>query len=243
MKKKVLISLALVCVLAVMIVGCTNTPPAPVPTPTPQIVYITVIVTPTPAPTTIATPAPDQRPGTLSVTAQAFTGTATLNLDGNDAGSLTQSTPFSVQLPQGSHTLKVCVGPACDLEVVQINATKVTYLDLSAKIADLAANEKPSVKIIDTTPAANQILVTLQFVNPTTEDLTMTAVVVCNYQYNGGKFGSGTASGSGIAKADVGSGGRVLTIATIALSNDIGTVYVGGAPTISSFQYASVVQK
>jgi hypothetical protein len=238
MRKGILVSLALVCILAVMMAGCTDAPPAPVPTPTPQIIYVTVLVTPTPTPATIATTAPDQRPGTLTVMAPAFTGKATLNLDGNDSGTLTQSTPFTVQLPPGNHKLIVCVGSICDLEDFQINATKVTTLEMSKKLSDFAANAEPSVKVVDTTPASNQILVSVQFVNPTLDDLTMTAVVVCPYQYGGGKLGSGTSSGSGIAQADVAAGERVLTIVTIGLSNEIGTVYVGATPTISNFRFS-----
>jgi hypothetical protein len=243
MQKGIPGSLVLICLLAVMIAGCTNAPPAPVPTPTPQIIYVTVLVTLTPAPTTMATPAPDQRPGTLTVMAPAFTGKATLNLDGNDSGTLTQSTPFTVQLPPGNHKLIVCVGSACDLEDFQINATKVTTLDMSKRLTDFAANSEPSVKVVDTTPASNQILVSVQFVNPTQDDLTMTAVIVCPYQYGGGKLGSGTSSGSGIAQADVGAGGRVQTIVTIGLPDEIGTVYVGATPTITNFRFSKTVIK
>jgi hypothetical protein len=242
MQRGIPVSLALISVLAVMIAGCTDAPPAPVPTPAPQIIYVTVLVTPTPAPT-MATTAPDQRPGTLTVMAPAFTGKATLNLDGNDSGTLTQSTPFTVQLPPGNHKLIVCVGSACDLEDFQINATKVTLLDMSKRLSDFAANSEPSVKVVDTTPASNQILVSVQFVNPTQDDLTMTAVVVCPYQYGGGKLGSGTSSGSGVAQADVPAGGRVLTIVTIGLSNEIGTVYVGATPTLSNFRFSKTVIK
>ena len=175
--------------------------------------------------------------------AQSFTGKATLNLDGNDTGSLTQSTPFTTELSPGNHTLIACIGQACDLEVIAVPAARVTSVDLSAKLNDLAANSVPSVKIIDTTPAANQILVSVEFVNPTTDDLTMTAVIVSNYQYSGGKFGSGTSTASGIAQADVGSGRRDLAIVTITLPNEIGTVYVGGTPTITNFQYSIVAKK
>jgi hypothetical protein len=240
MRKGILVSLALICILAVMMAGCTDAPPAPVPTPTPQIIYVTVLVTPTPAPA-MATNTPDQRHGTLMVMAPSFTGKATLNLDGNDSGTLTQSTPFTVQLSPGNHKLITCVGSVCDLEDFQINATKVTTLDMSKRLSDFAANAEPSVKVIDTTPASNQILVSVQFVNPTKDDLTMTAVVVCPYQYGGGKLGSGTSSGSGIARVDVAAGGRAVTIVTIGLSNEIGTVYVGATPTISNFRFSKTV--
>jgi len=242
MQKGIPVSLALFCVLAVLTAGCTYEPPARVVTPTPEIVYVTVLVTPTVSQPPMETTAPDFQ-GILTVSAQAFTGTATLNLDGNDTGTLTQSTPFTVRLPPGSHTIRVCVESVCDTEVVQITALKSTTIDLSSKLSDLAANTKPSVKVIDTTPASNQILVNVEFSNPGQDDLTMTAVVVCPYQYGGGKLGSGTASGSGVARAEVPAGGRVRTIVTIILPDDIGTVYVGATPTLSNFQYSKVVQK
>jgi hypothetical protein len=166
-----------------------------------------------------------------------------LNLDGNDTGTLTQSTPFTMRLPQGSHTVRVCVESVCDTVEVQITALKSTTIDLSSKLSDLAANTKPSVKVIDTTPASNQILVSVEFFNPGQDDLSMTAVVVCPYQYGGGNLGSGTASGSGIARAEVPAGGRQQTIVTIVLPDEIGTVYVGATPTLSNFQYSKVARR
>jgi|WetSurMetagenome_2_1015567.scaffolds.fasta_scaffold14450_5 hypothetical protein len=242
MQRRIQVSLALLCVLAGMAAGCTYEPPVRAPTPTPEIVYVTVLVTPTPALTPVATPVQEFL-GTLTVSAQAFTGKATLNLDGNDTGTLTQSTPFTVRLPQGSHVIRVCVESVCDTEQVQVTALKTTTVDLSSKLSDLAANTKPSAKVVDTTPASNQILVSVQFSNPGQDDLTMTAVVVCPYQYGGGKLGSGTASGSGVARADVAAGGRVVTLVTIVLPDEIGTVYVSAIPTLSNFQYSNVVKK
>jgi len=242
MQKGIPASLALVCVLAAICAGCSTQAPAPAPTPTPQIIYVTVLVTPS-ATATVEATAPPERPGTLAVMAQSFTGKANLTLDGNASGSLTQSTPFTTDVSPGNHTLVACVGTACDLEMVQVPSGRVATIDLSAKLTDLAANSAPSMKIIDTTPAANQILVTVEFSNPTTNDLTMTGVVLCNYQFSGGKFGSGSSTGSGVAQADVGSGRRVLTIVTIKLPDEIGTIYVGGTPTISNFQYSKVAMK
>jgi hypothetical protein len=50
MQKRIGITLLFLCIIAIIVSGCTSsaTQPAPVTTPTPQIVYVTVTVTPTP---------------------------------------------------------------------------------------------------------------------------------------------------------------------------------------------------
>jgi|GEM_PF-6106976 len=235
MQKEIPVSLILFCVLAVVAAGCTSGPQERGGT-TPGNRDGTVPVTLT-APQPPAPEAPGSE-GTLTVSARAFTGTATLSLDGNDTGTLTQSIPLTMQLPQGAHTVRVCVESVCDTEVVRITALKTTAIDLSAKISDLAANTRPTVTVVGTTPSASRILVTVEFFNPGQDELTMTARVVCSYQYSGGNLGPGTASGSATAQAVVPAGGRKQVTETIVLPEGIGTVSVSSTPTLSDFQYS-----
>ena len=57
-KRKGLLLISILCIVVILVTGCTSTgsSPAPVATPTPQIIYVTVLVTPTVTqPTTIVT--------------------------------------------------------------------------------------------------------------------------------------------------------------------------------------------
>jgi hypothetical protein len=67
MPKAIPISFAFICILAVLMAGCSNSTPTPVPTPTPQIVYITV--TATPATSAIVSDQPTPVSTTMVITA------------------------------------------------------------------------------------------------------------------------------------------------------------------------------
>ena len=252
MQKSKGILLLFVCIAVILTVGCTSqATPAPITTPVATSVATpaptTAVPVQTSAPVAIVTTTPaaaNQPNGTLTLTAAAFGGKATVNIDGAESGILTQEPPFTMKLPEGNHTLKLCIRSVCLNENIQINAAKITSLDFGTRLVNLETGSKPSATITLSQQAGHQLIVLVDFDNPTSEDLTMIATIQCVYSYGGGNSGvdQGMTAAIGVVKIDVPAGGKSFDTTTIELGDNLGQTYVSAAPTMLDFKYVKVVK-
>jgi len=127
--------------------------------------------------------------GSLRVSISGIINPANLTviLDNETVGAVSPTTPLYRMVPEGNHTVMVCMDSVCEQESVTTNFGKYVTVDFSdrvkknMKFPDPLA--KPEARILEYFKNGNGISVHVEFINPSKEDLTMMASVSCGYSY------------------------------------------------------------
>jgi hypothetical protein len=96
---------------------------------------------------------------------------------------VTKEKPFDMMLDEGNHSVKVCVGVICENETVNIVFAKQSFVDFGERLKRDIEFPIPTVRIIDYYRAGNGVAVVVEFINPSSKDLTMGAEVNLGYTY------------------------------------------------------------
>jgi hypothetical protein len=108
-------------------------------------------------------------------------------MDNQTAGAVTAGFPLDLMVNEGNHSVAVCVGVICPEKSVIIVFAKSSYLDFEDILKQKAEFSKPTVRILKSFKNGNGVGVELEFINPTQNDLAMTAEVICGYTYIDGR--------------------------------------------------------
>jgi hypothetical protein len=127
--------------------------------------------------------------GSLRVSISGIINPANLTvvLDNETVGAVSPTTPLYRMVPEGNHTVMVCMDSVCEQESVTTKFGKYVTVDFSdrvkknMKFPDPLA--KPEARILEYFKNGNGISVHVEFINPSKEDLTMMASVSCGYSY------------------------------------------------------------
>lgn len=104
-------------------------------------------------------------------------------LDDTSAGYVSQGTPLTLQVNTGVHEVKVCSGKYCSQEQVEVKFGKMNFIDFEEQLKTNAEYLEPTVHIVDYNLNGNSLMIHAEFINPASEDLTMTATFSCVYSY------------------------------------------------------------
>ena len=88
-----------------------------------------------------------------------------------------------MMLDEGNHSVKVCVGVICENETVIIVFAKKSLIDFGPRLKKDVEFPTPTVRILDYYRSGNGVAVVLEFINPSSKDLTMGAEVSVGYSY------------------------------------------------------------
>jgi hypothetical protein len=127
--------------------------------------------------------------GSLRVSISGLLNPANLTviLDNETVGTVTPAIPLYRMVPEGNHTVMVCMDSVCEQESVVTKFGKYVTVDFSdrvkknMKFPDPLA--KPDARILEYFKNGNGISVHVEFINPSKEDLMMMASVSCGYSY------------------------------------------------------------
>jgi hypothetical protein len=108
-------------------------------------------------------------------------------IDNQTVGVVTVGVPLDLMLNEGSHSVAVCVGVICPEKYTTVVFAKRSYLDFEDLLKQKAEFSKPVARIIKSFKNGNGVGVDLEFINPTQNDLTMSAEVICGYTYIDGR--------------------------------------------------------
>jgi hypothetical protein len=127
--------------------------------------------------------------GSLRVSISGILNPANLTviLDNETIGTVSPTTPLYRMVPEGNHTVMVCMDSVCEQEPVVTKFGKYVTIDFSdrvkknMKFPDPLA--RPEARILEYYKNGNGISVHVEFINPSKEDLMMMASVSCGYSY------------------------------------------------------------
>jgi len=152
-------------------------------------------------------------------------------IDNTSVGIVTHDKPMDLMLDEGNHTVKVCAGK-CKEEVVTIQFAKPRYVDFEGWLLEEVKYAKPTAQMVGYYTSGDEITITIEFINPSSEDVSMSAEVRCGYSYIESRSNNRVGGvAQGIINTNVESG--TSKIQTVDLGLASGSSYVYDIPTIS----------
>jgi len=123
--------------------------------------------------------------GSLSVSITGFSSPADLSvvLDNTKVGTVNHTTPLTLMVSEGDHTVMICVDSICVHENVTARFGRYLMVDFSEPLHREVANAQPSAQIIECNRNGNTLSVDVEFINPSINDVQMSALVSCGYSY------------------------------------------------------------
>ena len=110
-----------------------------------------------------------------------------VKIDNQTVGGVMAGVPFDFMVTEGNHSVTVCVGIICPEKSVNIVFAKNSYLDFEDILKQQAEFSKPTVRILKSFKNGNGVGVEVEFINPTQNDIAMTAEVIAGYTYIDGR--------------------------------------------------------
>jgi hypothetical protein len=108
-------------------------------------------------------------------------------IDNQSAGGVKAGFPLDLMVTEGNHSVAVCVGVICPEKSVIIVFAKSSFLDFEEILKQKLEFSKPTVRILKSYKNGNGVGVELEFINPTQNDLAMTAEVIMGYSFIDGR--------------------------------------------------------
>lgn len=179
--------------------------------------------------------APPALKGLLKISTGSWTGEFPVSIDNMSSGVVATRKPITLMLEEGNHTVEVCCGVVCERENVTIRFGEQRIIDFSERLKKDCEFLDPVARIVGYFMNGDQIAVNVEFINPTTETLTMSAEVSCGYSYiesrSNNRVGN---SAQGLVLATLKPGDRTIKMLNLNLAS--GYSYNFGAPTITRFE-------
>jgi len=230
----------ILCILLIIVIGCILTTgcvgqikneTVTLQTVTPTYNFTPLSNTTNISNTTNTTPSSGLK-GPLRISIGSWESDLPVSIDNTSVGIVTHDKPLDLMLEEGNHTVKVCAGTICFEENVTIRFAKQRIVDFEERLLREVVFPKPTARIIGSYPAGDQISITVEFINPSSKDLSMSAEVRCPYSYIDSRSNSRVGSvAQRIVTVNVKSGNRVMQ--TVDLNLASGYSYVYSIPEIS----------
>ena len=170
--------------------------------------------------------------GLVKVTLDTWVGEFPVSIDNVSAGVVKTARPLTLMVDEGNHTIAVCCGVVCERENVTIRFGEQRTIDFSERLKENCEFLEPTVRIIGYSLNGDQITVNVEFINPTTRSLTMSAEVSCGYSYIESRSNNRIGNSSrGQVFSTVNAGDRVIKILNLNLAS--GYSYDYEIPTIT----------
>jgi hypothetical protein len=106
-----------------------------------------------------------------------------VSIDNTSVGVVKAGFPLDLMVPEGNHSVKVCVGVICPEKFTTVVFAKSTFLDFEDLLRARAEFSKPVIRILRSFKTGDGVGVELEFINPTQKDLTMSAELSVGYSY------------------------------------------------------------
>lgn len=167
--KKILFRTLVMVVVFVLAAGCT-TPSTPHKDEGGNVTFSPFIVPPS-----------NVTKGPLKISNGGWTGEYPVTVDKMSVGVVSAKNPLTLMIEEGSHVVEVCCGKICERENVTVSFGKRQTVDLSDQLKKDLEFSEPAIRIAGYYLSDERITVAVEFINPTTQALTMTADVSCGY--------------------------------------------------------------
>jgi hypothetical protein len=131
--------------------------------------------------------------GPLKVSIRGIPYPANLSvvLDNETVGTVEPTIPLYLMVPEGNHTVMVCVRSVCEQENVTTRFGRYLTVDFTERLQRdvefLDPFVEPTVRILECYKNGNTLFTDVEFINPSTKDLLMSVKVNCGYSYIDGR--------------------------------------------------------
>jgi len=173
--------------------------------------------------------------GPLRVSISNFNANLAVILDNKTVGSVTPAKPLDIMVNEGNHSVTVCVGVICEVEYVNIIFAKKSFIDFGDRLKKSVEFPEPTARITDSYRDGDGVSVVVEFINPSTDNLMMSAEITVGYSYISGRTGQrGGDSARGIVYGDVNAGRRSSEVLRLYFAE--GTAYMYDPPAIQKIK-------
>jgi hypothetical protein len=121
--------------------------------------------------------------GPLRVSISGYPAALDVMIDNKSAGLVKQEKPLDLMIGEGDHRVSVCVGDICEVDTVKITFAKQVYVDFGDRLRRDVEFPVPTARILEYYKNGDGVTVTVEFINPSVKDLTMSAEVSVGYSY------------------------------------------------------------
>jgi hypothetical protein len=219
--KKIVFRTLVIVVVCILAAGCTTQSP-PHKDESGNVTFIPFSV-----------PPPNVTKGPLKISNGGWTGEYPVSVDNISVGVVSAKNPIALMIEEGSHVVEVCCGKICERENVTVSFGKRQTVDLSEQLKKDLEFSEPAIRIVGYYLSDDRITVAVEFINPTTQVLTMTSDVSCGYSYIDSRtYNRLGNSAQGRVYATVNACDRVTQILNLNLAS--GSSYIYDMPTIST---------
>ena len=121
--------------------------------------------------------------GPLRVSISNFNANLSVILDNQTVGFVTVANPLDLSIDEGNHSVKVCVGMICEQEYVNILFAKKSFVDFGERLKKSVEFPTPTARLTDYYRSGDGVSVVVEFINPSSEGLTISAEITVGYSY------------------------------------------------------------
>ena len=172
--------------------------------------------------------------GLLKISTGGLLGEFPVSIDNMSSGVVTPQRSLSLMLDEGNHTVEVCCGVICEEENVTIKFGEQKIIDFSERLHRDCEFSEPTVRITGYFLSGDQLTVNVEFINPTTKTLMMSAEISGGYSYiesrSNNRVGN---SARGLVFSTLTAGDRITKTLNLNLAS--GTSYKYDMPMITRF--------
>lgn len=120
--------------------------------------------------------------GSLRVSISGYPADLPVTVDNQSVGIVTKEKPLDLMLDEGNHNIKVCVGTICEQDNVTIAFARKAFIDFGDRLRQVIEFPTPTARILEYYRSGDGVAIVVEFINPTTKDIWMTAE--CNVGYS-----------------------------------------------------------
>jgi hypothetical protein len=170
--------------------------------------------------------------GPLTIYIGGMTGEYPVFINNIYVGVVSAEKPLALRMLADTYTVQVCCGKICKHENVSVKFGKQQTVDVSEQFKKDLGSSEPAARILSYHKNGDQIIIEVEFINPTTETLALSADISIGYSYiekiNNQRAGN---SAQGQLSANVSPCDRIPQTLTLNLVD--GSNYIYDAPTIT----------
>ena len=121
--------------------------------------------------------------GPLRVSVSNFNANLSVFVDNQTVGFVTAGKPLDLSINEGNHSVKACLGAICEQDYVIVTFGKKSFIDFGERLRKTVEFPNPTARITDYYRDGDGVSVVLEFINPTSEPLYISAEVSVGYSY------------------------------------------------------------
>jgi hypothetical protein len=169
--------------------------------------------------------------GPLRVSVSNFNANLSVIIDNQTLGFVTAANPLDLTVDEGNHSVKVCLGAICEQEYTIISFGKKSFIDFGDRLKKKVEFPNPTARITDYYRTGDGVSIVLEFINPTSEDLYISAEASVGYSFIADRSGQRVGeSARGKSTLRVAGGQRETDILRLYFAD--GTAYIFDPPQL-----------